>query len=293
MSASSIRPRRSVLYMPGANTRALEKARGLPADALIFDLEDAVAPDAKASARENVCAAAAGKSYGKREIVIRANGLATPWGKDDLAAIAKSGADAALIPKVERAATVREALALLDAAGAPKTMALWCMIETPLGILHAQEVAAADPRLAVFIMGTNDLLKDTRAQSTPDRLPLLTSLSLAVLAARAYGKTILDGVYNDIQDVEGFKAQCRQGLQLGFDGKTLIHPTQVEPCNEIFAPGEKEVTQARRIIAAFEEAEAAGKGVVQIDGRMVENLHVEQARRTLTLNDAIAELARG
>ncbi len=293
MSASAIRPRRSVLYMPGANTRALEKARSLPADALIFDLEDAVAPDAKAAARDNVCAAAASRGYGKREIVIRANGLATPWGRDDLAAIARSGADAVLIPKVESAAMVREVLDLLDQAGAPKGMALWCMIETPLGILHAEEIAAAAPRLAAFIMGTNDLLKDTRAQSTPDRLPLLVSLSIAILAARAYGKTILDGVYNDIQDLEGFKAQCRQGLQLGFDGKTLIHPTQVEPCNEIFAPSDKEVAQARKIIAAFEEAEAAGKGVVQVDGRMVENLHVEQARRTLALQDAIAELARG
>lgn len=293
MSASAVRPRRSVLYMPGANTRALEKARTLPADALIFDLEDAVAPDAKATARDNVCAAAASGAYGKREIAIRANGLTTPWGKDDLAAIAKSGADAALIPKVENAAAVREALGLLDAAGAPKGMALWCMIETPFGILHAEEIAAADPRLAVFIMGTNDLLKDTRAQSTPDRFPLLPSLAIAVLAARAYGKTILDGVYNDIQDTDGFRAQCLQGLHLGFDGKTLIHPTQVEPCNEVFAPSEKEVTQARRIIAAFEEAEAAGKGVVQVDGRMVENLHVEQARRTLSLADAIAELARG
>ncbi len=290
---SVVRPRRSVLYMPGANTRALEKARTLPADALIFDLEDAVAPDAKASARDNVCAAAGSGTYGKREIAIRANGLATPWGRDDLAAIAKSGAHAALIPKVESAATVKEALGLLDAAGAPKSMALWCMIETPLGILHAEEIAAADPRLAVFIMGTNDLLKDTRAQSTPDRFPLLPSLAIAVLAARAYGKTILDGVYNDIQDTDGFRAQCLQGLQLGFDGKTLIHPTQVDPCNEVFAPSEKEVAQAGRIIAAFEEAEAAGKGVVQVDGRMVENLHVEQARRTLALSAAIAELARG
>lgn len=293
MSASAVRPRRSVLYMPGANTRALEKARGLAADVLIFDLEDAVAPDAKASARDNVCAAAASRSYGKREIVIRANGIGTPWGRDDIAAIAGSGADAVLIPKVESAAMVKEALALLDVSGAPRSMALWCMMETPLGILHAEEIAAADARLATFIMGTNDLLKDIRAQSTPDRLPLLTSLSLAILAARAYGKTILDGVYNDIQDADGFKAQCRQGLQLGFDGKTLIHPTQVEPCNEIFAPGEKEVAHARRIIAAFEEAEAAGKGVVQVDGRMVENLHVEQARRTLALADAIADLAHG
>ena len=293
MSASAVRPRRSVLYMPGANTRALEKARTLAADALIFDLEDAVAPDAKASARDNVCAAAASRSYGRREVVIRANGLATPWGRDDLAAIARSGADAALIPKVESADAVRQALSILDAAGAPATMALWCMVETPLGILNAAEIAGSHPRLAAFVMGTNDLLKDTRAQSTPDRLPLLASLSIAILAARAHGRTILDGVYNDIQNAEGFRAQCVQGLQLGFDGKTLIHPSQVEPCNEVFAPNESEIAQARRIIAAFEEAEAAGKGVVQIDGRMVENLHVEQARRTLALADAIAELARG
>lgn len=291
--SKTIRPRRSVLYMPGANTRALEKARTLPADALIFDLEDAVAPDAKAQARENVCAAAASRAYGKREIIIRANGLNTEWGRDDVAAIARSGADAVLIPKVESARMVREVLDLLDASGAPKEMAMWCMVETPLGILHAEEIAAADPRVACFVMGTNDLVKDLRARHTPQRLPMMVSMGIALLAARAYGLTILDGVYNDIKDEDGFKDVCRQGLELGFDGKTLIHPSQVEPCNEIFAPSAAEVEMAGRIIAAFAEAQAAGKGVVTVDGRMIENLHVEQARRTVALAEAIGELAAG
>jgi len=288
--STSVRPRRSVLYMPGANTRALEKARTLPADALIFDLEDAVAPDAKEAARANVVAAAQSKGYGKREIAIRCNGLATPWGAADITAIAKSGADAVVVPKVESAAEVASVIGLLDAAGAPESMAVWAMMETPKGILRAEEVAGSHPRLTVFIMGTNDLVKDMRARHTPMRLPMVTALGLGMLAARAHGLTILDGVYNDIQDAEGFRAVCQQGLEMGFDGKTLIHPTQVEPCNEVFAPSAAELEMAAKIVTAFKAAQAEGKGVVTVDGRMIENLHVEQAERALALATAIKEL---
>ena len=288
--SKTVRPRRSVLYMPGANTRALEKARSLPADALIFDLEDAVAPDAKEAARTNVVAAAWSKAYGKREIAIRCNGLGTAWGQADVEAIATSGADAILVPKVESAAEVTHVVSLLDAAGAPQTMAVWAMMETPKGILRAEEIAGSHPRLALFVMGTNDLVKDMRARHTPARLPLITALGLGMLAARAHGLTILDGVYNDIQDVEGFRAVCRQGLEMGFDGKTLIHPSQVEPCNEIFAPSPAELEMAGKIVAAFRQAQAEGKGVVTVDGRMIENLHVEQAERALALAAAIKDL---
>jgi len=290
MPRPSVRPRRSVLYMPGANTRALEKARSLPADALIFDLEDAVAPDAKEAARANVVAASRSKSYGRREIAIRCNGLDTPWGKADVAAIAGSGADAILVPKVESAADVAAIVALLDASGAPQSMAVWAMMETPKGILHADEIGGAHRRLRLFVMGTNDLAKDMRARHTPTRLPMVTALGLAMLAARAHGLAILDGVHNDIQDIEGFKAVCRQGLEMGFDGKTLIHPAQIAPCNAIFAPSPAELETASRIVAAFEAAQAAGRGVATVDGRMIENLHVEQAERALALAAAIAEL---
>ena len=288
--SKSVRPRRSVLYMPGANTRALEKARTLPADALIFDLEDAVAPDAKEAARANVVAAAQSKAYGKREIAIRCNGLSTPWGAADITAIAKSGADAVLVPKVESAAEVASVIGLLDAAGAPQSMAVWAMMETPKGILRAEEVAGSHPRLTLFVMGTNDLVKDMRARHTPMRLPMITALGLGMLAARAHGLTILDGVYNDIQDAEGFRAVCQQGLEMGFDGKTLIHPSQVEPCNEVFAPSAAELEMAGKIVSAFRTAQAEGKGVVTVDGRMIENLHVEQAERALALATAIKEL---
>jgi citrate lyase beta subunit len=287
---NQVRPRRSVLYMPGANTRALEKARTLPADALIFDLEDAVAPDAKEAARANVVAAARSRGYGRREIAIRCNGLATPWGKADVAAIAGSGADALLVPKVESAADVAAIVTLLDQAGAPPSMAVWAMMETPRGILRAEEVAGSHPRLQLFVMGTNDLVKDMRARHTPMRLPMVTALGIGMLAARAHGLTILDGVYNDIQDAEGFRAVCQQGLEMGFDGKTLIHPSQVEPCNEVFAPSAGELEMAGRIVAAFRAAQAEGKGVVTVDGRMIENLHVEQAERALALAAAIREL---
>ncbi|HEX2887951.1 CoA ester lyase [Vineibacter terrae] len=288
---ATVRPRRSVLYMPGANTRALEKARTLPADVLIFDLEDAVAPDAKETARANVVAAAASRAYGRREIVIRANGLSTAWGREDVLAIAGSGADAVLVPKLESAADVTAVVELLDEAGAPPSMAIWGMMETPRGILHAEEIAAASPRLACFVMGTNDLVKDLRARHTPMRLPMMVALGVAMLAARAHGLAILDGVYNDIQDAEGFRASCVQGLEMGFDGKTLIHPSQVEPCNEVFAPTAADLVQAEKIVAAFDAARAAGKRVVTVDGRMIENLHVEQAQRQLALAKAIADLA--
>ena len=285
-----VRPRRSVLYTPGANTRALEKARTLPADALIFDLEDAVAPDAKEAARANVVAAARSKSYGKREIAIRCNGLTTPWGKADVAAIAGSGADAILVPKVESAGDVAAIVAALEGAGAPKSMAVWAMMETPMGVLRAEEIAAAHKRLRLFVMGTNDLVKDMRARHTPMRLPMITALGIGMLAARAHGLTILDGVYNDLQDTEGFRAVCQQGLEMGFDGKTLIHPGQIEPCNEIFAPSSSELEMAGKIVTAFKAAQAEGKGVVTVDGRMIENLHVEQAERALALAAAIKEL---
>jgi citrate lyase beta subunit len=286
----TVRPRRSVLYMPGANMRALEKARTLPADALIFDLEDAVAPDAKEAARTNAVLAAESKAYGKREIVIRCNGLGTPWGEADIAAIALSGADALLVPKVESAAAVTHVVSLLDTAGAPASMAVWAMMETPKGILRAEEIAGSHPRLAVFVMGTNDLVKDMRARHTPMRLPMITALGIGMLAARAHGISILDGVYNDIKDVEGFRAVCQQGVEMGFDGKTLIHPTQVEPCNEIFAPSAAELEMAGKIVVTFKTAQAEGKGVVIVDGRMIENLHVEQAERALALAAVIKEL---
>jgi citrate lyase beta subunit len=288
--SQTVRPRRSVLYMPGANTRALEKARTLPADALIFDLEDAVAPEAKEAARTNVVLAAESKAYGKREIAIRCNGLGTPWGEADIEAIAKSGADAILVPKVESATQVTHVVSLLDTAGAPTDMAVWAMMETPKGMLRAEEIAGAHPRLGLFVMGTNDLVKDMRARHTPMRLPMITALGIGMLAARAHGLAILDGVYNDIQDTAGFRAVCQQGLEMGFDGKTLIHPSQVEPCNEIFAPSAAELEMAGKIVAAFKAAQAEGKGVVTVDGRMIENLHVEQAERALALASAIKEL---
>jgi citrate lyase subunit beta/citryl-CoA lyase len=291
--ADALRPRRSVLYMPGANERALAKAEGLPADALILDLEDAVAPDAKAEARDRVGAAAASGRYGHREVTIRVNGIGTPWHDDDVRAAAAAGPAGVVVPKVESAAAVHRVGEALEAAGAPDRTAIWAMVETPLGVLHAAEVAAASERLAVLVMGTNDLAKELQAEHVPGRAPLLPGLGLALLAARAAGKVILDGVYNDIGDAAGFEAECVQGRRLGFDGKTLIHPSQLEPCNRVFAPAADEVDRARRIIEAFRQAEAEGRGVVTVDGRMVENLHVDQARRTLAQAAAIEALAAG
>ena len=287
---STARPRRSVLYMPGSNARALEKGRGLPADALILDLEDAVAPDAKELARQQIADAAKAGGYGRRELAIRVNGLDTPWGREDVAAAAACGPDAILLPKVESAAMVAELETAMAEAGAPAHTAIWCMMETPLGMLNAQEVAGASKRVACLVMGTSDLVKDLQAAHTPQRLPVLTSLSLCILAARAYGQAILDGVHLDLQDDEGFAASCVQGKELGFDGKTLIHPKTIAAANEVFAPSAAEVEQAHKIIAAHAEAAAAGKGVVVLDGKLIENLHVEAAQRSVALAEAIAEL---
>ncbi len=282
-----MRPRRSVLYMPGSNARALEKAKTLAADALILDLEDAVAPDAKAAARGQVCEAVGGGGYGEREIVVRVNGLGTPWGRDDIMEAARSGADALLLPKVEGAESVHEALSLMGFAGAPESMAVWCMMETPLAILHAERIAAASPRVAALVMGTSDLTKDLGARHTPDRVAMAASLGLCVLAARTHHLAALDGVHLDLQDGEGFESACRQGRDMGFDGKTLIHPRQVDPANRIFGPSADDVAGARRIIDAHTQAAQAGQGIVVIDGRLVENLHVAEARRTLALAQAI------
>lgn len=288
--ATTVRPRRSVLYMPGSNARALDKAKTLAADALILDLEDAVAPEQKALARTQVCAAVTGGGYGGRELVIRTNGLDTPWGRDDILAAAKAGPDAVLLPKVESAAQVQEAASLLRSGGAPAKTAIWCMMETPKGILHAEQIAAASPDLAAFVMGTSDLVKDLNAQHTPLRLPVITALGLCLLAARAYGLAILDGVYLDLEDEGGFAAACQQGLEFGFDGKTLIHPKQLDAANRIFAPSDAQVAHAHRIIAAFEAAAREGKAVVLVDGKLVENLHVEQARRLAAMAEAISRL---
>jgi citrate lyase subunit beta / citryl-CoA lyase len=282
-----VRPRRSVLYMPGSNPRALEKGRQLPADALILDLEDAVAPDAKPQGRDAIRDALAAKAaYGRRELVVRVNGLDTPWGHADLAAMAAAGPGAILLPKVESADAVRRACAVLDAAGAPAGLPVWCMMETPRGILHAEAIAD-HPRVACLVMGTSDLTKDLHALHTPMRLPMVPSLGICLLAARAAGIAIVDGVHLDLADEEGFAAACRQGRELGFDGKTLIHPKQIGPANDAFGPSPDDVAQARRLIAAFEEARAAGKGVAVLDGKLVENLHVAEARRLVELAEAI------
>ncbi|SFP87897.1 citrate lyase subunit beta / citryl-CoA lyase [Amycolatopsis arida] len=284
---TTIRPRRSVLYMPGANERALEKARTLPADAVILDLEDAVAPDAKEQARERVCAAAASGAYGRREVTIRVNAVDTEWHDADLHAAAQAGPDAVVVPKVGSAREVHELERALELHGAPERTAIWAMVETPAAMLRAEEIAGASERLTVLVMGTNDLAKELHAEFVPGRAPLLGGLSLCLLAARATGKAILDGVYNDVSDLAGFEAECVQGRQFGFDGKTLIHPSQLEPCNRVFAPSAEEVARSRQIIEAFEQAKAEGRGVATVHGRMIENLHVDNARRILALADAI------
>jgi citrate lyase subunit beta/citryl-CoA lyase len=274
--------------MPGANARALEKARTLPADSLILDLEDAVAPDMKETARDQVTRAVEAGGYGKREVMIRTNGLNTPWGYDDLVAAAKVGPDAVLLPKVESAETVRQAESVLQSHGAAPDMAIWCMMETPRAMLHAEEIADASPRLGGLVMGTSDLAKDLQAQHTAMRLPLITALGLCLLAARAARLVILDGVFLDLNDYDGFIDSCRQGAELGFDGKTLIHPKQLEAANEVFAPSKEELRLSRRIIDAYGEAEAQGKGVVVVDGKLIEKLHVDHAKRVVALAEAIA-----
>ncbi len=286
---NTTRPRRSALYMPGANTRALAKGRILAADSLILDLEDAVAADAKATARDNIVAAIADGGYGPRELIIRINPLSTPWGYEDLAAASISGADAILLPKVESGDMVRQAESVMAVQGAPEDMAIWAMIETPMGMLHAEEIASSSPRLACLVMGTSDLAKDLHAAHTRDRLPMITSLGLCLLAARAYGLDILDGVHLDLRDDEGFAYSCKQGLDLGFDGKTLIHPKTIAVANEIFAPSPDEVAWAHKVIDAHAAAMREGKGVALFEGKLIENLHVENAKRLVGLAHAIAE----
>jgi citrate lyase subunit beta/citryl-CoA lyase len=275
--------------MPGANTRALEKGRILPADCLILDLEDSVAADAKAQARANIVEAVSAGGYGHRELVVRINPLASPWGYDDLAAAATCGADAVLLPKVESADMVRQAEAVMAGLGAPDSVALWAMMETPLGMLHAEEIAGSSPRLNCLVMGTSDLAKDLQASHTRDRMPMITSLGLCLLAARAYRLAILDGVHLDLRDDEGLAYACRQGLDFGFDGKTLIHPRTIEIANEIFAPTEDEVAWSHKIIAAHAAAVAEGKGVAVLEGKLIENLHVDNAKRIVAMAQAIAE----
>jgi citrate lyase subunit beta/citryl-CoA lyase len=278
--------------MPGSNPRALDKARSLPADGLILDMEDSVAPDAKQLAREQISAALAAGDYGHRELIVRINALSTKWGVQDIQAISRftTAPDAVLIPKIDSARDVVEAIAALDSAGCPDSVAIWIMAETPLCILNIAEVAAAHPRLKGMVMGTSDLSKDTRVRHTPDRLGFIAALNLCVYAARAYGLTIIDGVQLDLENEELLRASCMQGRDLGFDGKSLIHPNQVAAANAAFAPDAQEIAAAHEIIAAFEQAKAQGKGVVVVNGRLVENLHVEEAQRQLALAAAIAQL---
>ncbi|WEV78105.1 CoA ester lyase [Janibacter cremeus] len=278
-------PRRSVLYMPASNARALEKARTLPVDALILDLEDAVGPDDKPAAREAACAAVQSGEYGDRELTIRVNGIGTQWHEEDIAAASAAGPAGIVVPKVNTADEVRALVAAMEAAGAPGHTKLWAMIETPAAIFNIREIAQASDRLVAFVMGTNDLVKELQADHVPGRAPLLTSLSWALLAAREAGIAVLDGVYNAVKDLEGFTAECEQGRDMGFDGKTLIHPGQVEVCNTTFAPSEAAVEEAKGILAAWEEG--AGTGVVTHNGKMIENLHVDIARRVLSTHEAI------
>ena len=285
-----VRPRRSVLYMPAANARALEKAKTIPADALILDLEDAVAPDAKPTAREQACAAVAEGGYGNREVTIRCNGLDTPWGADDLAAAAAAGPAAIVVPKVSGAAHLAAVTDALEKAGVPDHTAIWPMIETPAAVFDVREIAAF-PRVSALVLGTNDLAKELRAALLPGRAALVPHLATALLGAREAGVAALDGVFNNTKDAEGFEAECVQGAQLGFDGKTLIHPAQVEVANRVWAPTEDEIEFAGRVIEAFDVAQREGAGVVTVDGKMIENLHVANARRTLAVAEAIAALA--
>ncbi len=289
-----IRPRRSVLYMPGANERALEKARSLPADSLILDLEDSVAPDAKTDARQKVVAAVKEGGYGRREIVIRPNALETAWGTADILAAASAAPDAILVPKVQHPGDIISAAKILKSVNAPEKTKLWAMMETPHAILHAADIAAvgADPenRLVCLVMGTNDLLKESRARALHDRFAVVPWLALAVVAARGYGLDIIDGVYNDFRDEPGFRNECEQGRTLGMDGKTLIHPSQVAPCNEIFSPSDEEVAWSKTIIRAFDEPENANKGVITVNGKMVERLHLVQAKRTVAIANSVKEI---
>ncbi|MEM7545464.1 MAG: CoA ester lyase [Pseudomonadota bacterium] len=287
---TSFRPRRSVLYMPGARARALEKAKSLPADALILDLEDAVTPDEKPAARDLVVNAVTEGGYGAREVIVRVNGLDTPWGADDLAAAAKAGPDAILIPKVEDPASLAAIAEQITSAGAPDRTALWAMMETPLGILNAAAIASAHPRLSCFVMGTNDLVKELRAEHVAGRAPVQAALSQCLLAARAHDLVCIDGVYNAFKDDDGLRAECEAGRAMGFDGKTLIHPAQLAVTNEVFGPSEAALAEAREQLAAFEAVTMSGGGVAVVNGKIVENLHVETAKRIIAEAEAITRL---
>lgn len=287
--APTLRPRRSALYLPGNNARALAKGRTLPADVLLFDLEDAVGPDAKADSRTRVREAVSSGGYQPREVVVRVNGLGTEWHDDDLAAAAGSSADGVLVPKVEEGEQVRALCAALDRLGAPESLQLWVMIETPRAFFRVEEIASASDRLTALVVGTNDLVNELHALHVPGRSPIATALSLAVLGARAAGKTVLDGVFNDIGDDDGFRAEAEQARQWGFDGKTLIHPSQIAPANDVFGPSDREIAESRKVVSAYEEARSAGKSVITLDGRMIESLHVRNAERILALAGLIAE----
>lgn len=292
----AVRPRRSVLYMPGSNERALEKAKTIAADSLILDLEDAVAPDAKVEAREKVCSAVKGGGYGRRELIIRVNALETPWGAEDLVAACAARPDAILVPKVARPGDIISAAKMLKAQHAPESIKLWAMMETPMSIINVHDIAAVgtepEHRLACLVMGTNDLAKESRARILANRFAVVPWLAMTIVAARAYGLEVLDGVYNNFKDENGLREECEHGRTLGMDGKTLIHPSQVGPCNEIFSPTEDEVTWSRKIMSSFELPENARRGVITVDGKMVERLHLVQAERTVAIAEAINDMQK-
>ncbi len=292
----AMRPRRSVLYIPGDNPRALDKARGLPADSIIIDLEDSVAPTNKEAARAGALDAIREGGYGSREIILRVNPIETPWGMSDLHAAVGAAPDAILVPKVSQPGDITGTAKVLKAVDAAPNIRLWAMIETPLGIINAREIAACGPdpenRLSCFVLGTNDLLKESRARSSNQRFAVVPWLAMTLVAARAYGLDVIDGVYNDFKDDLGFRAECEHGRTLGMDGKTLIHPSQVQPCNSVFSPTDEEVAWAFKIIKAFEEPENARKGVITVDGKMVERLHLVMARRVAAIANAINARSR-
>lgn len=285
----AIRPRRSVLYLPASNARALEKVRSLPVDAVILDLEDAVAPEAKESARAQLVEALKAGGFGTREVIVRVNALETPWGHDDVAAAATLGPDAILFPKIQSPDDVHAAIAALEDAGAPADLPIWIMAETPRCIMGMDSIAGASARLACLVAGTSDLSRDLRARPAPGRIGVISALSIIVIAARAHGLDALDGVHLDMNDTAGFQAACEQGRDLGFDGKTLIHPKQIAAANAAFAPNESEIEQAKAIVAAWTEARAQGKGICVLGGKLIEKLHVEDAERLLLLHAAILE----
>lgn len=293
MTTTEYRPRRSVLYMPGANDKALEKAKTLPTDAIIFDTEDSVAPDMKETARAKVAEAVGSGAYGRRELTIRVNSIETAWFEDDVRSAAAAGPSGVVVPKVNSADDVHLVERLLNEGGAPPETMIWAMLETPAAVENAIEIATASERLAVLVMGTNDLAKELQAGLVPGRHPLLWGLSRCVNAARFAGKVILDGVYNNVRDPEGFEAEVRQGAEMGFDGKTLVHPLQVEPTNAAFAPSDEELDYSRRVIEAFEQGIAEGKGVITVDGKMIENLHVDNARRAVAIAEAVSAMSEG